>query len=81
MAFQRAGKSHMASAGALDRKDNQAYTLDPKKFLTFLGSCIEQLEAAGEEDSAFYFEQLQTYLADDWKPGKSFDEPHRVLGL
>ena len=81
MAFQRAGKSHMASAGALDRKDAQAYTLDPKKFLTFLGSCVEQLELAGEEDTAFYFEQLQTYLADDWKPGKGFEEAHRVLGL
>lgn len=81
MAFQRAGKSHMASAGGLDRKDAQAYTLDPKKFQTFLLSCIEQLEHAGEEDAAFYFEQLQTYLADDWTPGKAFDDAHRVLGL
>ena len=81
MSFQRKGKSHMASAAGLDRQDSQAYTLDPKKFQTFLGSCVEQLELAGQEDAAFYFEQLQTYLQDDWKPGKSFDEAHRVLGL
>jgi len=81
MAFQRAGKSHMASAAGLDRRDQAAYSIDPKKFQTFLGSCVEQLELAGCDDAAFYFEQLQTYLADDWKPGKSFDEAHRVLGL
>lgn len=81
MAFQRAGKSHMASAGALDRKDRDAYSIDPKKLNMFLSSCVEQLEQAGEEDAAFYFEQLHTYLSEDWKPGRSFESAHRVLGL
>lgn len=81
MAFQRAGKSHMASPKALDRKDNQSYSIDPKKFNRFLESCVEQLETFGKEDAAFYFEQLQTYLDEEWRPGQPFAEPHRVLGL
>lgn len=81
MAFQRAGKSHMASAAGLDRRDAQHYSIDPKKFQTFLSSCVEQLESVGQDDAAFYFEQVLTYLQDDWKPGKSFEEAHRVLGL
>lgn len=81
MAFQRAGKTYMASPKALDRKDNQSYSIDPKKFKTFLQSCIAQLETSGKEDTAFYFEQLQTYLDEEWRPGQPFAEPHRVLGL
>jgi hypothetical protein len=81
MSYQRKGKSHMASAAGLDRKDQQAYNVDPKKLRTFLGSCVEQLELAGQDDAAFYFEQLQTYLEDEWSPGKPFDAAHRVLGL
>lgn len=49
------------------------------KLYTFFKSCQEVLEREGNDDSAFYFEQIVDHL----QSGKSIfkDKPERIFGL
>ena len=67
---QRPGKTHKASG-----MDN----MFGMKQLQFFKACKQQLEAAGYEDAAFYFEQCEDWLRE----GKSLDanKASTILGL
>jgi hypothetical protein len=67
---QRAGKTYKASG-----MDN-GFAM---KQLQFFKACKQQLEAAGYEDAAFYFEQCEDWLRE----GKSLDagKAASILGL
>jgi uncharacterized protein YidB (DUF937 family) len=72
MSNQRAGKYHRASG--MDSGSEM-------KIYQFFKQAQEALESAGEDDAAFYFEQVTTWI----KEGKSLPSESkqiaRVLGL
>lgn len=47
--------------------------------MQFAKSAKEMLESRGEDDSAFYFEQIEDWLRSN--PGKGLRDAGRVLGL
>ena len=62
------------------RKDNME-GLSLNKLINFFEECQRELNDAGYEDSAFYFEQLQEYFRNGYKPRMGLAAAHRVLGL
>jgi len=68
---QRPGKTHRASA--FDGPE----TINIRNLINFMQECQYALE--DEPDSAFYFEQIVSYLRDSYKPSKGFDKATRVL--
>lgn len=70
--MQRPGKTHKAAMGS-DARDMALYN--------FFKTAREILEKEGNEDAAFYFEQMQDHL----KEGKSLPserrEIQRLLGI
>lgn len=72
MSNQRPGKRKPASM-------TDAFYTGPMKQLEFFKSCKEVLAREGQEDAAFYFEQIEDWLRE----GKDLykDPPGRILGL
>ena len=62
------------------RKENME-GLSLNKLIHFFEECQRELNDAGYEDSAFYFEQLQEYFRNGNKPRMGLAAAHRVLGL
>lgn len=50
-----------------------------REVIQFARSAKEMLNVKGEEDAAFYFEQLETWLVDN--PTKGLKNPGHILGL
>ena len=68
---QRPGKRKPASMS--DSFNN------PMKTLEFFKSCKEVLEREGQEDAAFYFEQVEDYIRQGHDIYK--EKPAKILGL
>jgi len=58
-------------------RDNTTFT--SMELYQFVKSAKELLDERGEEDSAFYFEQIEDWLRTS--PGKGLRDAARVLGL
>lgn len=69
--FQRAGKKKPASMSSFDGMST----------VTFFRLAKENLERAGYEDEAFYFEQVETWLRDGKGLPTTDKEVVKVLGL
>lgn len=72
MSNQRSGKSHAAALG--DGRDAMALK-------NFFRTAAELLEKNGNEDAAFYFEQVQSYLESGGHITPDEREVSRILGL
>ena len=68
---QRPGKRKPASMS--DSFNN------PMRMLEFFKSCKEVLERVGENDAAFYFEQVEDYIRQGHDIYK--EKPAKILGL
>ena len=55
--------------------------LSINKLIHLFEDCSRELKDAGHEDSAFYFEQLEEYFRNGYKPRMGLAAAHRVLGL
>lgn len=71
MSNQRPGKWKPASMS--DSFNN------PMKLLEFFKSCKEVLERDGQDDAAFYFEQIEDWLREGNDLYK--EKPSKILGL
>lgn len=60
---QRAGKTHKAALGDVER-------INLKDLLSVLKSAQSDLEKVGEEDAALRFEIMREYLMNDYRGGK-----------
>lgn len=69
--FQRAGKKKPASMASLDGMTT----------VTFFKLAKENLERAGYEDEAFYFEQVEEWLRSGKSLPTTDKEVSKVLGL
>lgn len=58
-------------------RDNDSFT--SMELCQFAKSAKEMLELRGEEESAFYFEQIEDWLRTN--PGKGLRDAGKVLGL
>ena len=72
MSNQRSGNWKPAAMTDGDR-------MSIREVIQFARSAKEQLEQRGEEDCAFYFEQLEDWLKTN--PSKGLSDAGRVLGL
>ena len=72
MSNQRSGNWKPATL-----RDNDTFT--SMELCQFVKSAKELLEAKGEEDSAFYFEQIEDWLRTN--PGKGLKNAGMILGL
>lgn len=71
--MQRAGKTYRAAAGSDGR-------VSLFEVMEFMQAAQHALEQHGEEDAAFYFEQVHEHLKND--PQKGFKEKvGRILGI
>ena len=71
--MQRTGKTHKAAMGADGR-------VDLRELIDFMERCANVLEREGEEESAFYFEQIAEFVKSN--PHKALKEDAgRILGL
>lgn len=52
-----------------------------RKMTSLMQECAEELEKAGYEDPAYYFNQVVDYLQDEYSPNRGFDTASRILGL
>jgi len=52
-----------------------------RKMTSLMQECAEELEKAGYEDPAYYFNQVVDYLQDEYSPIRVFDTVSRILGL
>lgn len=49
--------------------------------IKFMKAASEDLKKEGQEDAAFYFEQVEDWLKNHYVPSKSFVYESRILGL
>ena len=52
-----------------------------RKMTRLMQECAEELEKAGYEDPAYYFNQVVDYLQDEYSPNRGLDTASRILGL
>jgi len=52
-----------------------------RKMTSLMQECAEELEKAGYEDPAYYFNQVVDYLQDEYSPNRGLDTASRILGL
>ena len=52
-----------------------------RKMTRLMQECAEELERAGYEDPAYYFNQVVDYLQDEYSPNRGLDTASRILGL
>ena len=71
MSNQRSGNWKPAAMQDGDR-------MSIRDVIQFARGAKELLEQKGEEDAAFYFEQLETWLVDN--PTKGLKNPGHILG-
>ena len=75
MSNQRPGKMSGTKSGM----DSDG--INYRSLVDFAKSAAAALEKKGEEDAAFYFEQLFDYLSEDYVPSKGLDRAEKILGL
>ena len=73
MSNQRAGNWKPATL----RDEN--ISLSTSEVIKFSRTAKEMLQMRGEDDAAFYFEQIEDWLVNN--PGKGLRDAGRVLGL
>lgn len=73
MSNQRAGNWKPATL----RDEN--ISLSTSEVIKFSRTAKEMLQTRGEDDAAFYFEQIEDWLVNN--PGKGLRDAGRVLGL
>lgn len=71
--MQRAGKSHKAAMGSDGR-------VDLREIVDFMQRCANVLDREGQEDAAFYFEQVADFVKDHPTKGLK-EDAGRILGL
>ena len=71
--MQRAGKSHKAAMGSDGR-------VDLREIVDFMQRCANVLDREGQEDAAFYFEQVADFVKDNPTKGLK-EDAGRILGL
>jgi len=70
---QRTAKTHKAAMGGDGR-------VDLRELIDFMERCANVLDREGQEDSAFYFEQVAEFVKNN--PHKALKEDAgRILGL
>ena len=52
-----------------------------RKMTRLMQECAEELEKAGYEDPAYYFNQVVDYLQDEYSPNRGLDTASKILGL
>ena len=52
-----------------------------RKMTRLMQECAEELEKAGYEDPAYYFNQVVDYLQEEYSPNRGLDTASRILGL
>jgi len=52
-----------------------------RKMTRLMEECAYELEQAGYEDPAYYFNQIVDYLQKDYSIKKGFEPASRILGL
>ena len=52
-----------------------------RKMTRLMQECAEELEKAGYEDPAYYFNQVVDYLQEDYSMKRGFDPASKILGL
>ena len=73
MSNQRPAKTYRAAAPTDGR-------IDLREFVDFMERCANVLDREGQEDSAFYFEQIAEYVKSN--PHKALKEDAgRILGI
>lgn len=72
MSNQRPGKTHKAAAGD---------GLQDMKLRNFFRSCREILNAEGNDDAAFWFEQIEEHINNGGRLPDSRAEIARMLGV
>lgn len=75
MSNQRPGRMSGTKAGM------DADGINLRSVSTVLEEARIALEKRGEEDAAFYFEQMRDYFMKDYQPYKGIDNIEKVLGL
>lgn len=71
--MQRPGKTHSAAMGTDGR-------IDLRELIDFMERCANVLDREGQEESAFYFEQVAEFVKSN--PHKALKEDAgRILGL
>ena len=71
--MQRPAKTYKAAAGSDGR-------VDQREIIDFMKRCANVLDREGQEDSAFYFEQVAEFVKNN--PHKALKEDAgRILGL
>jgi len=75
MSNQRPGKTSGTKAGM------DADGINLRSVSKVLEEARVVLEDRGEEDAAFYFEQMRDYFMKDYEPYKGIDRIEKVLGL
>lgn len=72
--MQRKGRSHKAAMSS-------ATNVNIWDLLHFCEQAAEDFNEIGNEDTAFYFENMAEYLRSGFNPGKGLDKPSKVLGM
>ena len=52
-----------------------------RKMTRLMQECAEELEKAGYEDPAYYFNQVVDYLQEEYSIKRGFDPASKILGL
>tara|TARA_R100001129_G_scaffold158442_1_gene122175 strand:- start:288 stop:515 length:228 start_codon:yes stop_codon:yes gene_type:complete len=52
-----------------------------RKMTRLMQECAEELEKAGYEDPAYYFNQVVDYLQEEYSMKRGFDPASKILGL
>jgi hypothetical protein len=74
--MQRKGKTHAAGS------DGGTHKIDVMAIIRVVDRCKRELELAGHEDPAFYFEVFGDWIKEDVvKFGRPFEFENRTLGL
>ena len=71
--MQRTSKSHRAAMGTDGR-------VDMREIIDFMERCSNVLGRSGNEDAAFYFEQIAEFVRDNPHKGLK-EDAGRILGL
>ena len=52
-----------------------------RKMTRLMQECAEELEKAGYEDPAYYFNQVVDYLQEEYSMKRGYDPASKILGL
>jgi hypothetical protein len=72
--MQRKGRTHKAAMSS-------GSNVNIWDLLHFCEQAADDFKEIGEEDTAFYFDNMADYLRNGFNPGKGLDKPSKVLGM